>query len=149
MTAKEYLSEALKYRRAMNTLKERAESLRTELIGLKAITYDRDRVQISPTNKIEELMPRLIEIEERYGEMIFKYHKALLIRTAQVEEIGRDDYAEILRLRYLETNAKGKRHSLNEIAEKTHRSFDWVRHLHGQALRAFERKYLKTTHKNT
>lgn len=138
MTAKEYLSQIQKYKRLMKSLEEQSEALRVELAGLKAITYDKDRVQVTPTNKIEELMPRLIDIEERYGEMIFKYHTAILVRTEQINNIGREDYAEILRLRYL----GDRRMTLEEIAVKTHRSFDRVRHLHGEALAAFGRKYL-------
>ena len=138
MTAKEYLMEIQRCKRAMETLGQKAEQLRAEMEGLKAITYDKDRVQVSPSNRMEELMPRLIDIEERYGEMIFKYHTAILVRTEQINNIGREDYAEILRLRYL----GDRRMTLEEIAVKTHRSFDRVRHLHGEALAAFGRKYL-------
>lgn len=142
MTAKEYLMEIQRCKRAMETLGQKAEQLRAEMEGLKAITYDKDRVQVSPSNRMEELMPRLIEAEERYGEAIYKYHTAILARVQQIAEIGRNDYEEILRLRYVETNKQGRRYTLEEIAVKTHRSFDWVRHLHGKALQAFERKYL-------
>jgi len=142
MTAKEYLMEIQRCKRAMETLGEKAEALRAELEGLKAITYDKDRVQVSPSNRMEELMPRLVELEERYGEAIFKYHSAILVRVQQIAEIGRNDYSEILRLRYVETGKNGKRLTLEEIAVRTHRSFEWVRHLHGRALAAFEKKYL-------
>ena len=142
MTAKEYLSQIQKYRRTMKSLEEQAEALRVELAGLKAIEYDRDKIQVSPTNKIEELMPKLLEIEERYGTMIFKYHTAILIREKQINDMKREDYAEILRLRYIKTGEDGKRMTLEEIAVRTGRSFDRVRHLHGEALAAFGRKYL-------
>lgn len=142
MTAKEYLSEIQRMKRTADALGEKAEALRTEMEGLKAITYDRDRVQVSPTDRMSELMPRLLDLEEKYGKAIFEYHKAILIRTRQIAELGRDDYAEILRLRYVEFNERGRRHSLEEIAVKTHRSFDRVAHLHGEALEAFRRKYL-------
>lgn len=142
MTAKEYLLEIQKFKRTADALGEKAEALRTEMEGLKAITYDRDRVQVSPTNRVEELMPRLVELEEKYGDAILEYHKAVQIRTQQIAEIGRSDYSEILRLRYVETNKYGRRYTLEEIAVKTHRSFDRVAHLHGEALQAFGRKYL-------
>lgn len=142
MTAKEYLLEIQRCKQTMESLGQKAAQLRSEMEGLKAITYDKERVQVSPSNRMEELMPRLIEVEERYGEAIYNYHKTVLLRTQQIANIGRNDYAEILRLRYVETNQNGQRHTLEEIAVKTHRSFDRVAHLHGEALDAFRRKYL-------
>lgn len=134
MTAKEYLSEILKYRRAMRSLQEQAEALRIELAGLKAITYDKDRVQVTPTNKIEELMPRLIDIEERYGEMIFKYHTAILVRTEQINSLE-SNHAKILTLRYVECKR------WEQIAIELHYSYRNTTRLHGKALAAFARKY--------
>lgn len=141
MTAKEYLSQVHRYRKEMNSLLEQVEELRTKLAGIKAVTYDGVKVQVSPTDKMLEIMPKLLDTEERYGKAIYKYHTAILTRAKQVADIGRDDYAEILRLRYIE--ASDRRMTLEEIAVRTHRSFDRVRHLHGEALAAFERKYLK------
>lgn len=144
MTAKEYLLEIQKMKRTMDSLGEKAEALRAEMEGLKAITYDKDRVQVSPSDRMSELMPRLIDLEEKYGETIYKYHAAILIRTEQIDNIGRADYAEILRLRYVELGKNGRRLTLEEIAVRTHRSFDRVRHLHGEALAAFGKRYLKS-----
>lgn len=143
MTAKEYLGQIHKYKRAAESLAMKAEQLRTEVAGLKAITYDGVKVQTSPTDKMSELVPKLVEIEERYGEALYQYHKAILVRVQQIADIGRNDYEEILRLRYVETNKHGQRLTLEEIAVKTHRSFDRVAHLHGEALEAFRRKYLQ------
>lgn len=142
MTAKEYLMQIQRMKQTADSLGEKAEALRTEMEGLKAITYDKDRVQVSPSNRMEELIPKLIEAEEKYGEALFNYYKEILLRTQQIDEIGRADYAEILRLRYVELGKHGHRLTLEEIAVKTHRSFEWVRHLHGRALKAFEKKYL-------
>lgn len=142
MTAKEYLMEIQRCKRAMETLGQKAEQLRAEMEGLKAITYDKDRVQVSPSNRMEELMPRLIEAEERYGEAIYNYHTAILVRVQQIADIGRSDYAEILTLRYVEKPKWRGRYTLNEIARRMHISFDRAAHLHGEALEAFRRKYL-------
>lgn len=142
MTAKEYLMQIQRMKQTADSLGEKAEALRAEMEGLKAITYDKDRVQVSPSNRMEELMPKLIEAEEKYGEALFNYYKEILLRTKQIDEIGRNDFAEILRLRYVELGKHGRRLTLEEIAVKTHRSFEWVRHLHGRALKAFEKKYL-------
>lgn len=135
MTAKEYLLEIQKYRRLMKSLEEKAEALRTELAGLKAITYDKDRVQVSPSNKMEELIPRLVEIEEQYGRTLMKYHNEVLVRIQQIESIQPRECSEILRLRYID----GKK--WEQIAEEMSYTERNLFYLHGRALRIFEKKY--------
>lgn len=46
MTAKEYLSEIQKYKRIAGSMEMRMEELRTQAEGVKAITYDKDRIQV-------------------------------------------------------------------------------------------------------
>ena len=141
MTAKEYLSQIQKYRRTMKSLEEQAEALRVELAGLKAITYDRDRVQVSPTNKIEELMPRLIDIEERYGEMIEKYRSELLSATAMVNSLPSKMQARLLILRYFEDRTWWQiTEELNPDRQQPY-SYEHVIRLHGKALNSFRKKF--------
>lgn len=140
MTAKEYLSEIQKMRRLLHSLELRAEELRTQAEGVKAIRYDGDKVQVSPTNMMEKLVPLLVEVEEEYGRQIVRYHTEMQKRIGQIAAM-RPDYAEVLRLRYVEGNGRPLR--LEEIALRMHMSFDRVRHLHGEALEAFRRRWLK------
>lgn len=139
MTAKEYLLEIHKSRRILYSLEQRSEELRTQAEGLKAIAYDKDKIQVSPSNTMEEVIIKLVEVEEEYGRQIVRYHTEMQKRIDQIAAM-RPDYAEILRLRYVEGNGRTLR--LEEIAVRTHMSFDRVRHLHGEALEAFRRKWL-------
>lgn len=139
MTAKEYLSEIQKMRRLLHSLEIRAEELRTQAEGMKAITYDRDKVQVSPASRMEDLVVRLVEVEEEYGRQIVRYHTEMQKRIKQIAAL-RSDYAEILRLRYVEGNGHPLR--LEEIALRMHLSWPRVKHLHGEALEAFRRKWL-------
>lgn len=134
MTAKEYLMQIQRMKQTADSLGEKAEALRAEMEGLKAITYDKDRVQVSPSNRMEELMPKLIELEERYGEMIFKYHKAVLIRTEQIASLG-NSLAKVLMLRYVE----GKR--WERIAVDLGYTYRNVTRIHKKALAVFEKRY--------
>lgn len=135
MTAKEYLMEIQRCKRAMETLGQRAEQLRTEMEGLKAITYDKDRVQVSPSNRMEELMPRLIEAEERYGKAIFKYHTMVQTRTEQIYNLGNEKLSSVLAYRYIDGL------KWEQIAVKMGYSYRNVIKLHGKALGAFTHKY--------
>lgn len=143
MTAKEYLNKIHRDLKTAEALHGKISALRSEMEGLKAVTYDRDRVQTSPADRMSEMIPRLVDLEEKYAKAVADYYEGILVRVQQIAEIGRADYEEILRLRYIEVNKEGKRYTLEEIAVKTHRSFDRVAHLHGDALEAFRRKYLK------
>lgn len=128
--------------RTARSLNNKLIALETEAQGVKGITYDRDRVQTSPTNRMEDLVPRLAAVRAQYQAILADYHEAIVTRTRQIMEIGRDDYAEILRIRYIETHGDGTRYKLDEIADMMSISFDRARHLHGEALQAFGRKYL-------
>lgn len=139
MTAKEYLLEIHKSRRILHTLEQRSEELRTQAEGLKAIVYDKEKVQVSPSNTMEEVIIKLVEVEEEYGRQIVRYHTEMQRRIDQIAAM-RPDYAEILRLRYIEGNGRPLR--LEEIALRMHLSWPRVKHLHGEALEAFRRKWL-------
>lgn len=146
MTAKEYLGKIQIYRRAIMSTQLRIEELEHQASGLKAITYDRDRVQVSPENRMEELM---IKIDAQAGKMarqIIKYQTELQKRERQIMAMDNPDHAEILRLRYLETDGSGRPMSLEEIACYMHLSFYRTAHLHGEALSAFDRRYKVSKH---
>ena len=140
MTAKEYLSEIQKMRRLLHSLELRAEELRTQAEGVKAIRYDGDKVQVSPASRMEDLVARLVEVEEEYARQIFYYHTEMQKRIKQIAAL-RADYAEILRLRYVEGNGHPLR--LEQIALRMHLSWPRVKHLHGEALEAFRKRWLR------
>ena len=142
MTAKEYLSKIQTYRRTMETYAQRIEELYHDAMGIKAIVYDKDRVQVSPENRFEEMMVRIDTVAGRWTKARLKYEAEVLKRVEQINGMDRPDYVEILRLRYIETDKDGRQMSLEEISCRMHLSFYRVAHLHGEALEAFRRKYL-------
>lgn len=142
MKAKEYLNGVRRRQLFCRTLAEKLDELEHQATGLKAITYDKDRVQTSPENRMEDLMVQISRIEERYNKAITEYHRYVLEATERVLRMPNDAHVEILRLRYL-TDDNGRRMSFERIACLMNKSFDWVRHLHGAALAEFERLYLK------
>ncbi len=144
MTAKEYLSEICKYNRIAISLAEQVDIIRNEIGGLKGIAYDKDRVQTSPSNRMEELIPKLIKAEEQYTESLIKYRMEYLKRVRQIVELGKPEYVEVLQLRYIEQDDKGHTLNWHEIADRMNWSYSKVTHLHGYALQAFAKKYLQT-----
>lgn len=141
MTAKEYLLEIQKCKRTADLLDERAEALRTKMEGLKAITYDKDRVQVSPSNKMEELIPLLVEIEERYAEALIKYHRRILVCMEQVDSLQSSLQSRLLVLRYFNDESWEQiAQDLNPDREQPY-SYEYVIRLHGKALQNFSKKF--------
>lgn len=140
MTAKEYLSKIYKYRRTLQKIEEKLEALYAEASGVKAITYDKDAVQVSPENHLEAMMIQVSEEADHWVSMKAVYERELRARIRMIDGLDRADYSEILQLRYL-SNEDGVMR-LEEIALKMNLSYERVRHLHGEALEAFRKKYL-------
>lgn len=146
MTAKEYLSKIQIYRRAIMSTQLRIEELEHQASGIRAITYDRDRVQVSPENRMEDIMVKIDAQAAKMARQIEKYHREVEKREKQIAGMDRLDYAEILRLRYIELNSDGRQMTLEEISCRMHLSYFRVKHLHGEALAEFARRYKVSTY---
>lgn len=141
MTAKEYLTAVRRKRLHCRSLGDRLQELETEMMGLKAITYDKERVQVSPSNKMEELFVKMDAVIDKYGKSLLVYQAAVQKAQEQINEMPKETHREILTLRYLQDDEQGRQMTFEEIACKMHKSYEWVCHLHGHALREFERLY--------
>ena len=138
MTAKNYLSQIRALELTARILERKMEDLREQAAGLKAVAYDKDKVQSTPKNAFEETMVRLAETEAMYKKAIADHHQAVQTRTQQIGELEKPEHVKVLMLRYVD----GLRY--DDIAERMEYSTDWVKHLHQAALEEFERRHEKT-----
>lgn len=135
MTAKEYLSQAATLKRRIKQIEDRIEELRTEASSPKAIRYDKDMIQSSPSGdalanymiRLDHEERKLIRLKEQYLDIHEEIRNRILL-------VRPDLYADVLYMRYLE----GK--SLVDIAEELLYSYIYVCKLHGRALLEFARK---------
>ena len=104
MKAKTYLSEIHLQRNRCRILEEQAEQLRSQIEGVKGITYDKDKVQTSVTNAVEDQLAKLIDIERKFTKELVKFNAMFLHREQQIAKMGKPEYVRILQLRYLETD---------------------------------------------
>ena len=141
MTVKEYLSQVHESEKIIKYYEQKIEVLRVQAGGLRAITYDKDRVQVSPTDTLLESVAKLVDLEAEYGEEIIKHHQLILKITRQVNGLDNPDHVEVIRLRYLTPFRSGRLMPFSVVARKMSRSIDWALHLHGAALNAFRNKY--------
>lgn len=135
MTAKDFLKEIASKRQILESLEQQADALRTKAEGVGAIQYDKDRVQVSPTDRMSEIVPALVAVEEEWGRMLIEYRKAVMLRIRMIERLDDPRYIQLLTLRYIDCLR------FEEIAVKMVYSWQYTLRLHGQALEAFARKY--------
>lgn len=135
MTAKEYLQQLDTLRDEIESTNLALEKIFTEASGIKAITYDKDRVQVSPSNHAENFMVKLAELGDEYAQMQMKYKLERDKRIAMINGLANPIHVRILRKRYID----GK--TFEEIAVALHYTYRHVTRLHGSALQEFSAKY--------
>ena len=142
MKAKEYLTKINLYRYQLERIRENLERLHHEATGVKAIVYDKDHVQTSPENRLETMMIR-IEVEgEKWAKKQAQYERELRKRIDQISKLTNPDHAQLLTLRYIDTDARGNQLTWDVIANKMGWSYSKVTHMHGEALQEFTRRFL-------
>lgn len=135
MTAKEYLLQLDTLRDEIESTNLALEKIFTEASGIKAITYDKDKVQASPSNHAENFMVRLAELGDEYARMQMSYKLERDKRIAMINGLPKKEHRKVLRKRYVD----GK--TFEEIAVALHYTYRHVTRLHGSALQEFGAKY--------
>ena len=157
MTAQEYLWPMERWQRKIewidnesvekiDRLNQRIAMLYNQATGMKAITYDKDRVQISPQNSLPEIIVLIDEASKEYTKAITterlkaerdiaKLQQKIDHIVSQIEALDDHRFVEVLKQRYL----YGKR--WEQIAVDMKYAFRHVTRLHGQALAAFSSRY--------
>ena len=123
-------------------LEEKRQELEAQAQGMKAIVYDKDRVQTSPQRSMEELVTKMVTLEQKYSKLLWEYHVAYIKTEQQIQGLKNPAHAEVLRLRYMVDDEYGRQMSIERIACEMYKSYEWVRHIHGNALKEFEKMYL-------
>ena len=137
MSAKAYLSRVRKLSNGIRALKRKIEELESLKTGIGSPALDSDPVQTSKegeanfTRTIEQIM----EAEELMAIRIGEYADTIAEIDEEIRRLENPIYAEVLSRRYLEFQR------YERIAVDMHYSFDYVKQLHGKALRAFEERY--------
>lgn len=135
MTAKQYLWQVRKAQLSIQRLSEEIEERRTAIESTAAPVLG-DRVQTSPSDHFAAAMAQLLDLDMKRAEEVLDY---LILKdhiSEQIRSIEPEIYQTVLYKRYI--NAK----SLRKIAAEEAYSYDWIRHVHGDALQAFAKKFL-------
>ena len=134
MTAKEYLRRIRDAESDLRNAEMDYQRARDDVMNLKAIEYDKDKVSNSHIGDLLDAIAAL----EKYAERVnAKWDELIAMREeakAQIEPIADGRYREVLHRRYLQGE------SWEYIAVGMGYSFRQVTRLHGGALRAIAEK---------
>lgn len=145
MKAKEYLQQLQRLDTVINQKIKEVHDLRLQAQSTGGIDYSKERVQTSPSGDAPFVKPicRIIDLEAEINAEIDKFvdekHKII----NQIQGLKNSDYIALLFKRYVEFK------SLERICVEMNFSYDYIKHLHGYALKDFEDRILNTTPNNT
>ena len=132
MTAKEYLRRIRDTESDLRSAEQDYQRARDDVMNLKAIQYDKDKVSNSHIGDLSDAIAAL----ERYAERVnAKWDELIALRTEAeklIEKIADGRYREVLKRRYLWGE------SWEYIAVGMGYAFRTVLWLHGKALKQFE-----------
>ena len=137
MNAREYLMQLQYLRLAIGTVEEQIETVRHTMTQLSAIRYDKEHVQQTPDDIMLNCIIRIEAVEEKYLKLLDQYNERYAIALQRIEGLENDLHQKVLLLRYVNGMP------LYKVAVRLGYSFDWIRHVHQDALREFQDKYLK------
>lgn len=106
-----------------------------------AVRYDREPVQTSRTNDaIERSIIRYLELEEEIKDETLNLQKTKHKIINEIQELDNDRFINLLYKKYVEYKP------MNMIAEEMCYSYDYVKELHRNSLKAFEDKHPTISH---
>lgn len=139
MTGREYFEDLRLKKNSLSYLERRIAELREMSTSFGKFAYDDPVVQTShDANHYEQMIAELVDLSAEYEKMRQECAKACAIADVRLMQMTKDEYARVLRWRFLEK----KRHSWGWISDEMGFSEDRVKHMCGEALEEFERRWL-------
>ena len=137
MTAKEYLRRIRDAESDLRSAEMDYQRARDDVMNLKAIEYDKDKVNNSHIGDLSDAIAALEKYAARVSE---QWDRLIVMREeakAQIEQIADGRYREVLHRRYLQGE------SWEYIAVGMGYAYHHIHKLHGQALNEFEAVFEK------
>lgn len=132
--AKSYLNEIRNYHREHNQIVERIQLLRTECLP-DAMTYDSDKVQTSPTDRLSRNLAEAIDLERDLIERDYEMHVKTIRALEIIRVLANPEQRIVLNNHYV------LYHSWNRIAKILNKSKSHTYYVvHFQALEEFGKR---------
>lgn len=136
LDARNYLRQIHKLETRISMRQRQIKDLRRSIAYLHSVDYSADRVQTSPSGAgFTTDAIRLADMELDIERKIHACEELRELIISQIERMDDQRHIDVLSDVYVH------RMDLMDIAAEMHYDYYWVCHLHGEALKAFERKY--------
>lgn len=136
MDARNYLRQIHKLETRISMRQRQIKDLRRSMAYLHSVDYSADRVQTSPSGAgFNDDAIRLADMELDIERKIHACEELRELIISQIEGMDDQRHVDVLSGVYVH------RMDLMDIATDMKYDYYWVCHLHGEALKAFERKY--------
>lgn len=138
MTTKQYLRSIRNEQRELWILQEKREQLYYSLLP-GGVRYDKDNIQITSENAFPDKVIKMAELSNKIDKSI----QHLTLRKAEaiemINKLENSNYRQVLLLYYIPDDKNKKMMSWLDVAEKLGYSEDWVKHVHGYALKELKK----------
>lgn len=139
MKAKEYLIQIEVLQAKIEQKQQRAKEYRNLAMCSGGFDYSKERVQTSNLGgQIENPVIRYVALEQEIAENIQMLQARKDKITDEIHNLDNALFIKILYKRYVECKNLGK------VAKEMKYSYDRIRHMHGEALKEFEKINIST-----
>lgn len=134
--AKEYLYRLKTLNDAIERILRRLEKLREEMFCTSGMDYSKDRVHVSPEDRLSAAMAEYVDLDAEINRMIDRYedHKREVIQ--RIRGMESKTHREILFRKFV------KFQSVREIAAAMKKSKSWTFEKQAEAIKDFKTQYL-------
>ena len=133
-------------RRELADIQRTKEELRFMLLP-SGIRYDKEKVQVSPSDKMHETADELLDLERVEDEQIERLKADILTAERVIADMKNPTHRELIRLRYLSGGIKPL--TWEQVAKRMGYDADHVRgRLHGNAIKEAQQVFTTQYHKN-
>ena len=138
MTTTKYLRQIERYDRLIKNKRMEIERLESLLETIPALPYDQDKIMSSGSqDKIGNDVATLLDDKCELEDLLRRYSEKRKHIIEQIESMPDNRHLTVLSLVYLEYK------ELWEIPNETNYTYTYVKNLHSNALKEFEKRYGK------
>ena len=136
MTSKEYLKQIRELDMKIEHLNSMKQELLANMAMPKAVSYDKERVDVSPNSDgMINMIIRLEELSKKINNQLMEFFELKSKIVNQIHEIHDYRYIDVLYKRYVEYK------SFELIAVEMGYEYQTILNYHGEALLKFAEKY--------
>lgn len=138
--AKVYLQKVEKMDLCIDQKLLQLEDLKSVRFNVQAIDYEKEKVICSIANNCLKKSDRYMDLDKEINKEIDNFFDLKQVIINQIQQLDNATYIDILHKKYIEYK---KYPNFETIAVEYNKSYRHITRLHGKALEAFRKKFLK------